>query len=56
MPTILVSKKIKQMAKEREKQCGKDFIEALDRKVYMYVEKIMDGIRFKRLSSKDLVI
>lgn len=56
MPTILVSKTVKQMAKDRDKQCGKDFINALDRKVYIYVEKIIDGVRFKRLSSKDLII
>ena len=56
MPTIIVSKTIKRMAKERDKQCSKDFIEALDRKVYDYVDRIIDGVRFKRLTRKDLIV
>lgn len=55
MPQILISKAVKAIAKEQDKQVGKDFLELLDRKVYDYVVKIITGVRFKRLSSKDLL-
>lgn len=55
MPKILVSKSIKEIAKEHDKQIGKDFLDVLDRKVYEYVVKIISNVRFKRLTSKDLL-
>lgn len=55
MSQILVTKTVKEIARAQDKQVGKDFLELLDRKVYDYVEKIITGVRFKRLSSKDLL-
>jgi hypothetical protein len=46
---------VKQIAKDNDKQIGKDFLQLLDRKIYEKVEKMIKDIRFKRLSAKDLI-
>jgi len=55
MPQMLIVKAVKAIAKEQDKQLGKDFLELLDRKVYDYVVKTISSVRFKRLSSRDLL-
>lgn len=55
MPTILVAKTIKELAKKHGKQCGKDFIELYDRKIYDLLEKKIISVHQKRLTKHDII-
>ena len=53
MPIIIVSK-VKKLAKAQNKQCSKDFLALLDRRIEERVFKIIESCKFARLTDKDI--